>query len=94
MFFKFTFSNKKDMDYIFNLCPWSLNEAHLILKHWPAKKTLSEILYETSTFYLQVHGLPPIYLHGGPAITVGNKIGTMLKSPVGNRCGGQPLPPF
>lgn len=84
--FKFTFSSKKDMDYIFNLRPWSLNGANLILKEWPIEKTLSEINFDTSSFYLQVHGLPPIFLHGGTAKMVGSKIGAMLQSPAGKRC--------
>lgn len=34
-FFKFTFGEKKDRDYIYRNRPWSLNGSLLVLKEWP-----------------------------------------------------------
>lgn len=51
-FFKFSFSNREDMEMIFRNRPWCLNGAHLILKEWPSDKALNEISFDTSTFYL------------------------------------------
>lgn len=84
--FKFTFDNREDMNYIFTNRPWFLNGAHLILKEWPAERMLSEISFETSTFFFQVHGLPPGFLHNEMAKMVANKVGVMLHSPIGKRC--------
>lgn len=61
--FKFTFGSKEDKEKIYKYRPWSLNGAHLILKEWPEDIALQEINFDTSTFHLQVHGFPPIFLH-------------------------------
>lgn len=55
--FKFTFGSKEEKDEIFRERPWSLKGAHLILKEWLANLSLKEVLSETSTFMIQVHGL-------------------------------------
>lgn len=66
--------------------PWSLNGAHLILKEWPSELSLSEIDFETSTFYMQIHGLPPMYLHDGTARMIGGKVGFIHPSLINRRC--------
>lgn len=37
--------------------PWTVRGAHLALKDWRSDKTLDEIDFSFSTFWVQVHGL-------------------------------------
>lgn len=85
-FFKFLFGCKEDRDTIFQGRPWSLNGAHLILKDWPADKALEEITFETTSFFIQIHGLPPAYLHEKTANMMGNKIGKIHKETINRKC--------
>lgn len=73
--FKFTFGNKEDKDRIYKGRPWSLNGAHLILKEWALDKSLKEISFQYSTFTLQVHGLPPVYMHERSVKKIGELVG-------------------
>lgn len=73
--FKFTFKEKRDKDRIFRGRPWTLDEAHLILKEWKVDLALSEVSFETSTFFLQVHNRLPSLLNQGNALKIGNQIG-------------------
>lgn len=56
--FKFNFGSKRDKEKIFNNRPWTVNGALLILKEWDAHTALHNISFNTSTFILQVNGLP------------------------------------
>lgn len=49
--YKFKFGWKENRDKIFRGRPWSLNDAHLILKEWLKEKALSEISFKESTFF-------------------------------------------
>lgn len=60
--FKFCFRNKRDKDFIFRSKPWSLNGAHLVLKEWPKNKVIMKITLDSTTFHIQVHGIPPYFL--------------------------------
>lgn len=50
-FFKFSFTNRKDIEMVFRNRHWCLNGAHLILKEWPDDKALNEISFNTFTFF-------------------------------------------
>lgn len=52
----------------------------MILKEWSAKKAIREINFDTSTFFIQVHGLPPTFLDEKSARLIGSKIGE-IRSP-------------
>lgn len=73
--FQFTFSNKEDRDQIFRQRPWTFNGSHLILKEWNLKVPIEKISFMRSTFMVQIHGLPPVFLHEGTARQIGNLIG-------------------
>ncbi|KAF3450405.1 hypothetical protein FNV43_RR06486 [Rhamnella rubrinervis] len=84
--FKFTFDNKRDKDYIFGQRPWSFDGSHLILKERSEYLSLQEVDFTTTTFYFQIHGLPPAYLHQDAAFQIGDQIGTVILSSVTPRC--------
>lgn len=74
-FFKFTFSLQEDKEFIFNNRPWNLNGTHLVLKEWNEDDQISEITFDVSTFFIQVHGLLPKLLNEKNAIKICSTIG-------------------
>ncbi|KAF3457743.1 hypothetical protein FNV43_RR02402 [Rhamnella rubrinervis] len=68
-------SVKEDKERIFERRPWSMDSTHLILKEWSTEENLQDIEFNTSTFYIQVHGLPPKFIHQGVALKIGHQIG-------------------
>lgn len=77
--FKFNFGNHKDKEKIYQIRPWTVNGALLILKEWDAHEALKDIFFHTSIFILQIHGLPPVFLHEGTAEQIGNQIGEVYE---------------
>lgn len=84
--FKFNFYTNDDKDTIFRSRPWCLNWVHMILKEWPSELSFSEIQFNTSTFIIQIHELPPMYLHEGTTRMIGNKVGYKHPNSINRRC--------
>lgn len=84
--FKFSFGNKKDQDKIYNGRLWSLIGVHLVLKEWDANRPLKEIFFRFSTFTVQIHGLPPVYIHNKSVLKIGEIIGGVHKETINKRC--------
>ncbi|KAK9291050.1 hypothetical protein L1049_009234 [Liquidambar formosana] len=57
--FLFGFNKVNDRHRIFNLGPWSMVGADLVLKAWSPSLVLEEIDFTYSPFWLQIHGLHP-----------------------------------
>lgn len=70
--FKFNSNNKQDRDYMFRSRPWSLNESLLILKEWPDDSSINNIKFDCTTFHIQIHSLPPVFMHEETTISFGN----------------------
>lgn len=83
--FKFDFGSREDRNAIFRARPWSINGALFVLKEWPEELTLQQISFLTTTFVLQIHGLPPVFLHEGTAKMVGNTIGKVHEETINRR---------
>lgn len=83
--FKFTFSSKEDREWIFKGTPWSFNGSHLNLKEWPEDLLMTSVSFGTTTFTVQIHGLPPVYLHEGTSKLIGSKIGKIHQDSVNRR---------
>lgn len=84
--FKFQFGCKEDRDYIYHLRPWSFDGAHLILKLWLENKVLREIPFDTTTLWLQIHGIPPAILHQGTVEKIGSRVRLLHMEMVTRRC--------
>nr|XP_048330865.1 uncharacterized protein LOC125422765 [Ziziphus jujuba var. spinosa] len=80
--FKFSFEQSGEKERIFKSRPWTFNGAHIILKEWPETLALSEISFKFSTFTVQIHGLPPIYLHTEAAFQIGARLGKVVKESI------------
>lgn len=83
---KFCFGNKKDKDGIFHGRPWSLNGALLILKEWSEEEAIGNVRFDTTTSHIQIHGLPPKFLHQDSAVKIGNQIGTLHQESINKKC--------
>ncbi|KAF3445944.1 hypothetical protein FNV43_RR11121 [Rhamnella rubrinervis] len=75
--FKFLFTDKADKEFIYQQQPWSFNGSLLILKEWPEQLALQELSFDNATFWIQVHSLPPAFLHKEAARQIGNLVGIM-----------------
>ncbi|KAF3443814.1 hypothetical protein FNV43_RR13504 [Rhamnella rubrinervis] len=84
--FKFTFDNKRDKEHIFNLRSWSFDGAHLILREWSEYMGIQEVDFTFTTFYFQVHGLPPIFLHQDTTFQIGDRVGRVHDNELNPRC--------
>lgn len=54
---------------------WLLDGTYLILKIWPDNKVLKEIPFDTTTLWLEIHGLPLVHIHEGTAKKIKNMVG-------------------
>ncbi|XP_060675850.1 uncharacterized protein LOC132805091 [Ziziphus jujuba] len=84
--FTFLLGSKEKNDCIFRNRPWSFNGAHLILKEWPANRSLKEISFDATTFSIQIHGLPPLYLHEEIAFQIGSMLGNIQQDSISKIC--------
>lgn len=84
--FKFIFTTKGDRDHVYQLRPWYLDGAHLILKPWPEDKVLRNISFTTTTLWMQIHDLPPAVVHQGTVERLGNRVGKVHMETVNRRC--------
>ncbi|KAF3440719.1 hypothetical protein FNV43_RR19005 [Rhamnella rubrinervis] len=77
--FKFVFAEIREKEDVFRRRPWSFNGSLLILKEWSSGLQLREIVFNTSTFTVQIHGLPPRFFNLENAEKIGNMIGLLYK---------------
>lgn len=56
-----------------------MDGAHLIFKEWIRNEALKKITFFTTTFTMQVHGLPPLFIHEGMAEKIGNMVGQSIE---------------
>lgn len=66
--------------------PWSFNGAHIILKEYPQEISLSEVSFATTTFTIQVHGLPLVFIHAGTTEKIDNRIRVLQQDPITKKC--------
>lgn len=63
--FKFVFVVKAERDRVYRGRPWCINGAHLIFKEWLKMMAINKAPFDTMTFTLQIHGLPPMFFYTG-----------------------------
>nr|POE88510.1 hypothetical protein CFP56_66678 [Quercus suber] len=59
--FMFSFSHEVNAQRAYHKRPWSCKGGHLILKKWSPEVTWQEVEFSSSTFWVQVHGLPALW---------------------------------
>lgn len=83
--FKFCFSTKEDRDRIYSRRPWSFNGAHLNLKLWNPDLHFERVSFDKSTFFLQIHGLPPNLLNEDNARVIGSEVGVVHEDSISKK---------
>jgi hypothetical protein len=76
--FLFIFEHEIDLKRAFDRRPWTLRGAHLVLKKWRPELTWQEVDFSSSTFWVQVHGLPSLWHDKANLLRIGNRIGKVL----------------
>ncbi|XP_060673266.1 uncharacterized protein LOC132803771 [Ziziphus jujuba] len=69
--FLFSFKRTADRARVWNRRPWTINGAHLALKEWDPVMSVQDFDFSSSTFWVQIHGLPLQYLNKDNAIKIG-----------------------
>ena len=76
--FVFSFGHEVDRQLAFNRRPWTIKGAHLILKIWSPELSWQEIAFSSSTFWIQIHGLPRLWQYKENLIQIGQQAGKVL----------------
>uniref|UniRef100_A0A2N9I5P8 Reverse transcriptase domain-containing protein n=1 Tax=Fagus sylvatica TaxID=28930 RepID=A0A2N9I5P8_FAGSY len=77
--FLFSFQHEVDLNLVFRCRPWTLRGAHLILKVWKPELNWNEVDFSTSTFWIQVHGLPFLWQNKPNLSRIGSKAGKVIE---------------
>lgn len=58
----------------------------MILKEWPETMAITKVPFETTTFIIQIHGLPPLFLHVGTAKLIGKRVESVHEESISKKC--------
>lgn len=85
----FHFTRSRDRDKVLLMVPWNFKGHLLVLQHWSSALTIAEIDLTTSSFWIQLHGLPMAGMNQPTISAIGSSIGQLLeldKLPEGITC--------
>jgi hypothetical protein len=77
--FLFKLSKPEHSTKILKQVTWNVNGFLIILQHWHPKATLNELSFHSTSFWIQVHGLPLINMSTKIAISIGNGLRHLLQ---------------
>lgn len=84
----FSFNHEVDAYRAFHRRSWSCKGGHLILKTWNPEVTWQEVDFSSSTFWVQVHGLPALWNIEDNLRKIGSKIGKVVELDLAGDPGG------
>lgn len=58
--------------------PWTIKGNYVILEEWDTNTPFEKVTFDQTTFWSQVHSLPPYYMNFGNAEVMGNMVGHSL----------------
>ena len=87
--FLFVVSHETDLKLALDKRPWSIRGAHLVLKTWNPMLTWQEVDFSSSTFWIQIHGLPALWYDKDNIMKIGNKVRRVIDE---DFLGDPPLP--
>ena len=77
--FMFSFNHEVDAHRAYHRRPWSCKGGHLILKTWNPEVTWQEVDFSSSTFWVQVHGLPTQWNTENNLRKIGSRLGEVIE---------------
>ncbi|KAJ4828905.1 hypothetical protein Tsubulata_043907 [Turnera subulata] len=77
--FLFVFESEAELQNVFIYAPWSIFNAHLVVKKWPPHLTWEQVDVGKSCFWVQIHSLPLGQLNESNAKKVGDLFSGMLE---------------
>ena len=86
--FMFHSHHEANMDNAYCRRPWSIREGHLVLKPWNPSLTWQEISFTSSTFWVQVQGLPKLWRSSNNLRLLGEKARNVIEVDLAGEGGG------
>lgn len=77
--FLFTFKSETDRNRVWQRRPWTIKKAHLVLREWKTDIALDDIMFDTTTFWIQIKALPLQFMTKTNAEMIGNLFNKMLQ---------------
>jgi hypothetical protein len=77
--FLFSFGHEVDRQIAFNRRPWTIKGTYLVLKPCSPELSWQELDFTTSTFWVQIHGLPMLWQMEDNLKHIGRQIGSVLE---------------
>ncbi|KAF7146204.1 hypothetical protein RHSIM_Rhsim04G0115200 [Rhododendron simsii] len=83
----FGFQNEDDLCRIISKGPWSVMGSILILRKWDQAKPFSDLDFDFSPFWVQIHGLPLGFLNSKTGMVVAKSLGEVIAVEDPGDCG-------
>lgn len=76
--YAFGFEKEDDLCRVISRGPWSVMGALLVLRKWDQKKSFSDLDFNFSPFWIQIHGLPLGFLNSKAGMVITKSIGDVI----------------
>ncbi|KAL5582061.1 hypothetical protein UlMin_014503 [Ulmus minor] len=76
--FIFEFQLEQDRHWVIDKGPWSINGEILTLTEWDPSVPLQSIPLKFSLWWIQIHGIPPVFMTRDNLHKIGEKAGTVI----------------
>lgn len=76
--YAFGFKSEDDMTKIMGLSPWSIMGCLMVLRKWEAQKTLEQLDFNYSPFWVQIQGLPLGFLNVRSGMKIAESLGDII----------------
>ena len=84
----FHFQHEADTANAYRRRPWSIRGGHLALKQWNPSLTRQEVPFTTLAFWVQVHGLPELWISPNNLHLISGKAGNVVEVDLARDGGG------
>ncbi|KAL5568429.1 hypothetical protein UlMin_025004 [Ulmus minor] len=76
--FRFEFQLEQDRHWVIDKGPWSINGEILTITEWDPSIPLQSIPLKFSLWWVQIHGIPPVFMTRDNLHKIGEKAGTVI----------------